>query len=64
MRRARRETRQSPFKVPDNNSIFLLSAKEKKDQKEVGVRLNTNLGYGKDLSFLLFQHMTQILQKV
>ncbi|XP_035505883.2 cilia- and flagella-associated protein 100 isoform X2 [Scophthalmus maximus] len=34
MRRARRETRQSPFKVPDNNSIFLLSAKEKKDQKE------------------------------
>ncbi|XP_029297572.1 cilia- and flagella-associated protein 100 isoform X1 [Cottoperca gobio] len=30
----RRETRQSPFKVPDSNSIFLLSIKEKADQKE------------------------------
>ncbi|XP_069388060.1 cilia- and flagella-associated protein 100 isoform X2 [Paralichthys olivaceus] len=32
--RRRRETRPSPFKVPDDNSIFLLSANEKEDQKE------------------------------
>ncbi|XP_060934941.1 cilia- and flagella-associated protein 100 [Limanda limanda] len=32
--RRRRETRPSPFKVPDDNSIFLLSANEKEEQKE------------------------------
>eukprot|EP00064_Thunnus_orientalis_P004262 superscaffoldBa00000384_g4273 len=32
--RRRRETRQSPFKVPDDNSIFLLSVNEKGDRKE------------------------------
>ncbi|XP_018524844.1 cilia- and flagella-associated protein 100 [Lates calcarifer] len=34
MRRRRRETRQSPFKVPDSNNFFLLSVNEKGDQKE------------------------------
>ncbi|XP_035017559.2 cilia- and flagella-associated protein 100 [Hippoglossus stenolepis] len=32
--RRRRETRPSPFKVPDDNSIFLRSANEKEEQKE------------------------------
>ncbi|CAK6976258.1 cilia- and flagella-associated protein 100 isoform X2 [Scomber scombrus] len=32
--RKRRETRQSPFKVPDSSSIFLLSINEKGDRKE------------------------------
>ncbi|XP_038555253.1 cilia- and flagella-associated protein 100-like [Micropterus salmoides] len=32
--RRRRETRQSPFKVPDSNSIFLLSINERGDRKE------------------------------
>ncbi|XP_054454082.1 cilia- and flagella-associated protein 100 [Anoplopoma fimbria] len=32
--RRRRETRQSPFKVPDSNSIFLLSVNERGEQKE------------------------------
>lgn len=36
-RRRRRETRQSPFQVPDSNSIFLLSVNERGDRKEVGV---------------------------
>ncbi|XP_040904446.1 cilia- and flagella-associated protein 100 [Toxotes jaculatrix] len=34
MRRRRRAIRQSPFKVPDSNSIFLLSVNEKGVQKE------------------------------
>ncbi|XP_029367843.1 cilia- and flagella-associated protein 100 [Echeneis naucrates] len=34
MRRRKRETRQSPFKVPDSNSIFVLSVNEKERQKE------------------------------
>ncbi|KAM9356779.1 cilia- and flagella-associated protein 100 [Symphorus nematophorus] len=34
MRRRRRETRQSPFKVPESNSIFLLNINEKGDRKE------------------------------
>ncbi|XP_039975838.1 cilia- and flagella-associated protein 100 isoform X2 [Xiphias gladius] len=34
MRRRSGETRQNPFKVPDSNSIFLLSANEKGDHKE------------------------------
>ncbi|XP_019111485.2 cilia- and flagella-associated protein 100 isoform X2 [Larimichthys crocea] len=33
-RRKRRETRQSPFKVPDSNSMFLKSMNEKQDRKE------------------------------
>ncbi|KAG8004259.1 hypothetical protein GBF38_009179 [Nibea albiflora] len=33
-RRKRRETRQSPFKVPDSNSVFLKSMNEKEDRKE------------------------------
>ncbi|XP_070769844.1 cilia- and flagella-associated protein 100-like [Enoplosus armatus] len=33
-RRKRREPRQSPFKVPDSNSIFLLSINERGDRKE------------------------------
>lgn len=37
MSKRRRETRQSPFKVPDSNSIFLQSIHEKADRKEVGV---------------------------
>uniref|UniRef100_A0A665X4L1 DUF4200 domain-containing protein n=1 Tax=Echeneis naucrates TaxID=173247 RepID=A0A665X4L1_ECHNA len=41
MRRRKRETRQSPFKVPDSNSIFVLSVNEKERQKEVGVCLST-----------------------
>ncbi|XP_026186496.1 uncharacterized protein LOC113144556 [Mastacembelus armatus] len=34
MRRRRRETQQSPFKIPDNNSIFLLNVNEKGVHKE------------------------------
>ncbi|XP_008288494.1 cilia- and flagella-associated protein 100 [Stegastes partitus] len=33
-RTRRRRTHQSPFKVPDSNSIFLLSVNEREDQKE------------------------------
>nr|XP_046263039.1 cilia- and flagella-associated protein 100-like isoform X2 [Scatophagus argus] len=33
-RMKRRETRQSPFKVPDSNSILLLSINKKEDRKE------------------------------
>ncbi|XP_067374990.1 AP-1 complex-associated regulatory protein isoform X2 [Channa argus] len=35
--RSRRETRQSPFKVPANESIFLLSEFENRDKKELAL---------------------------
>ncbi|KAG7518983.1 hypothetical protein JOB18_048619 [Solea senegalensis] len=34
MKRRKKGTHQSPFKVPDSNSIFLLSVNEKEEQKE------------------------------
>uniref|UniRef100_A0A671Y4Z8 Cilia- and flagella-associated protein 100-like n=1 Tax=Sparus aurata TaxID=8175 RepID=A0A671Y4Z8_SPAAU len=39
-KRWRKETPQSPFKVPESNNIFLQSISEKEDQKEVSVCLS------------------------